>query len=292
MRITPLCIPCLLSRVFYEIAGADDEKKAEIMHECTRLFGEIFDPGANSAGLATHIHAKAYSLLGDPDPYRKAKEESNRVALELLPKAENLVKRSPNPLRTAMLVSIAGNVLDFGNMGSMGSARELVEQFDSLVCEDLAVDDTPSLIRHIRKPSTREVLYFADNSGEIIFDTLVIRELKRLGKRVVLVVKGEPILTDATMADVREHGLEKEVDGVLTTGSFAVGVDLGRIPKELRGRLKKADLIIAKGMGNYESFSDSGYGPIAYLLRTKCAPVAASLGVKENINVVRFLKNP
>jgi uncharacterized protein with ATP-grasp and redox domains len=99
---------------------------------------------------------------------------------------------------------------------------------------------------------------------------------------LTLVVKGAPILTDATMYDVKTLQLNKLVDDVATTNGFAVGVDFEKIDKDLQKKLKNADLIICKGMANWESFSDEGYKPIAYFLRTKCDPVANSMQLKSS----------
>jgi len=101
-------------------------------------------------------------------------------------------------------------------------------------------------------------------------------------------VKGENILSDATMDDALEIGLDKEVDDVLTTGCFAVGVDFEKLPSNVKKLLDQADIILAKGMGNYEAFSDTKYRPIAYLMRTKCSAIANSLGVPQDINVIKI----
>jgi uncharacterized protein with ATP-grasp and redox domains len=67
-----------------------------------------------------------------------------------------------------------------------------------------------------------------------------------------------------------------------------VGIDLSTVPEETRLAIVEADLIISKGMANFESLSDADVGPIAYLLRTKCDPVARSIGEAKDINVVKL----
>jgi uncharacterized protein with ATP-grasp and redox domains len=150
------------------------------------------------------------------------------------------------------------------------------------VAQGIDIDDTD---RIAALANGADVLYLVDNCGEIYFDELLIEELKSLGARVTLVVRGEYILTDVTMEDVQRMGLDKKVDRVLTTGSNAVGVSLEEAPAELLNALRTADLIISKGMANYESLSDAGFKPMAYLLRAKCEPVAASIGAKKGMNV-------
>jgi hypothetical protein len=128
-----------------------------------------------------------------------------------------------------------------------------------------------------------------DNCGEIVFDRLLVNELKSMGVRVVGVVKGEPILTDVTEADLRTTGMDKVFDVCLTTGSFAIGIDTDLIGEELGLELDQADLIISKGMANFESLSDKKYPRVAYLMRTKCRPVAEAIGAGRDQNVVKLL---
>jgi uncharacterized protein with ATP-grasp and redox domains len=105
---------------------------------------------------------------------------------------------------------------------------------------------------------------------------------------VVGVVKGEPILTDVTEADLRTTGMDKVFDVCMTTGAFAIGIDMNLIGQPLREELEHADLIISKGMANFESLSDQKLPRVAYLMRTKCRPVAEAIGAGEDQNVVRL----
>jgi hypothetical protein len=130
----------------------------------------------------------------------------------------------------------------------------------------------------------------ADNVREIVYDGLLIEQMRKLGARVTLVVRGAPILTDATMEDVWEFGLDKVADGVTTTGSNAIGIKLDEIPAELRDILPRASLIIAKGMANYEMLSEYSFKPVAYLMRVKCAPVAESVGARVGDFIARLVR--
>ena len=241
-----------------------------------------------SAEVATRAHRAAYEALGTEDPYAEQKALSNRVALGLLPRAREMYETSPPPdrLRTAALLSIVGNVLDFGIDGGLEGPGALDDAFDHLVAQGLGRDDSEELARML-SPGTR-VAYLTDNCGEIVFDQLLLEELRSRGCSVTLVVKGEPILTDATREDVEALGLEGLVDRVMDTGPRAVGVDLATVPSETREAILSADLVISKGMANLESLSDTDVRPIAYLLRTKCHPVAGTVGEAKDINVLKL----
>jgi len=201
-----------------------------------------------------------------------------------LPHARELIARTPpaERFRRAVLLAIAGNTFDFGVQGHHVETGDFGAFLDRMVGQGLDTDEADRIEALARDAN---VLYLADNCGEIFMDELLMEQLQALGARVTLVVRGGNILTDATMEDVRRMGLDRKVGRVLTTGSNAVGISLKEAPAELLDALRSADLIISKGMANYESLSDAGFGPIAYLLRAKCEAVAAALGVKKGMNV-------
>jgi uncharacterized protein with ATP-grasp and redox domains len=237
--------------------------------------------GAPATHLSTKIHREAYKVLGDIDPYRVKKKKSNEAAKKLLLFAKEFVAEKDS-FRRAVLVSIIGNSFDFGVLG-FDADKEIVKETMLVQFErGLDVDDTEKM-----KSLLENVVYLADNCGEIIFDTLLFEEIKKLGGRITLVVRGAPILNDVTMKEAKELGLDKKVDMVLTTGSNAIGLCLREAPEELVEALGKASLIISKGMANYETMSEYNFRPIAYLLKTKCETVAEALGLSRNMNVAR-----
>ena len=168
----------------------------------------------------------------------------------------------------------------------MEAPEELVQRFNSILDEGLRRDDTEGMKGILEKGG--EVFLFGDNCGEIIFDKVLIKELKEYDIHLTYVARGAPILTDATIEDVREFGIDKMVDETATTNAFAVGVPMDKLDPDIRKRVEYATLLIAKGMANWESFSEHDYRPIAYLLRTKCKPVADSIGEKQEINVAKL----
>ena len=286
MKTTPQCAPCLLNRVLYEaeLSTRDRELRFKAVQGGMEYLLEHYRPGSDAIEISTGIHRKAYEILRDKDPYRSKKELSNRLAAAAVPQARKLIAGAPaaGRFRMATLIAIAGNTFDFGVQGHDVETRDFPSFLAHTIRQGLGVDDTDRIAALARGA---DVLYLADNCGEIYFDELLIDELKSLGAKVTLVVRGDYILTDVTLEDVRRMGLDEKVDRVLTTGSNAVGVSLKEAPAELIEALRAADLIVSKGMANYESLSDAGFRPMAYLLRAKCEPVAASLGVKKGMSV-------
>jgi uncharacterized protein with ATP-grasp and redox domains len=287
MEIDPECVPCLLGRVLYEAELCDPRKTRAAMKDALKVLMEGFEPGANSAEVATRVHKRAYQVLGSADPYRELKARSDEVARSIYPRAEALIESSSNRLETAVLVSIAGNVMDYGIAG-LDDPTALSREFDSIVRQGLNVNDLPEARKLLVGAS--KVIYLLDNCGEGVLDTLLVREIKALGPRVIGVVKGEPILTDVTMEDAVRSGLVKEFDGTVTTGMFAVGLGTATMGDKLRREMEEADLIVSKGMANFESLSDSGFKPVLHLMKAKCRPVAEAVGAHKGDNVARLVR--
>jgi hypothetical protein len=288
MKVRAECAPCLLRRILYETNQVDPRKAKAVMTVAIEALAEAWDPDETSTVIAAKVHRRAYDAIGSQDPYEKVKAVSNMVAAKLLPRARRRVVASKNRLREAVLASIIGNVLDFGIRSAVDRPEELIASFDGLWEEGLHRDDTKKIAKHIRKGV--KIAYLTDNCGEIIFDTILMDELRARGAIVTLVVKGEKILTDATLEDVEALGIKEHVDAVATTEGFAVGVPIKPMPKRLRRLLEGSDLIIAKGMGNYEALSDQPFRPVAYLMRTKCVPVAESIGEPLDKNVAKLFE--
>ena len=290
MKIQTECVPCLIKRIIYESEQStkNPEIRKKVVQNACRALGDLYDPNTCSASIATKVHKIAYDTLGDIDPYKELKAESNRVALSLVPRVEEMVKKSADPLMTSMICSIVGNMLDFGIRGGSSHPSQLLDIFEKTISDGLGYDDTVK-VKELLK-SSRRIVLFTDNCGEIVFDKILCQQIKKYNSDlfITLVVKGEYILSDATMEDAVELGFDEVVDEILTTGCFAVGVDFEKLPDTVEKRLKECDLIICKGMANYESFSETDYKPIAYLLRTKCNSIAGSMGLPLDINAVKI----
>ena len=290
MKIQTQCVPCLMKRIIFEAEQStnDIKKRTKAIKNACKLLSELYDPNECSATIATKVHKIAYESLGDDDPYRDLKNQSNKIALSLIPKVEELIRKSDDPLKTSIICSIIGNTMDFGIDGSSDKPENLKDIFGSMMADGLGYDDTKGFEELLSK--SKKVVLFTDNCGEIVFDKVLCKELKKFNSDIflTLVVRGEPIISDATIADAEELQFNEVVDEVLTTGCFAIGVDFERLPKELEKTLEQADLIICKGMANYEAFSETDYRPIAYLLRTKCSAIANSIKLPVNINAVKL----
>jgi damage-control phosphatase, subfamily I len=214
----------------------------------------------------------ARDATGVKDPFAAAKAETNRLALSLLPALRRKIAAAPDPLRMALKVALSGNVIDLG----IGHAFDLERDAEQITESPLTIDHYEDFARLLK--GCRRLLFLCDNAGEIAFDTLLVEQLKRRCE-VIACVKSGPIINDAIMEDARAVGLTDMVK-VIETGSDYIGVEWEYTSPEFREAFTSADIILAKGQGNFETLGERPE-ELFFLLKAKCAEVAAELGVKE-----------
>lgn len=289
MRFTADCAPCLMRRVLFQSRLDGRGLEFDAVKASVDVLSERMRDDIPSVGIATEVHRRAYAAIGSDDPYRDIKVRADEVAEDYVDMLDRAVLASDDPLRAAITAAVVGNIMDFGAGSAISDPDEFMGVFDDMMAQGLGCDDTDLLRAKLDEVSG--VVYMFDNCGESQLDKVLIRQLRRMGKRVVGVVRGAPILNDVTEEDARRIGLDCELDRLLTTGKFYIGIDWDDYPAELEEEILGCGLIIAKGMANYEATSDRRLPvPIVHILRTKCRPVASSLGVPENINVVRLIE--
>ncbi|TFG32871.1 DUF89 family protein [Candidatus Thorarchaeota archaeon] len=288
MKVSLECAHCLLERAINQVrlATDDEELQMDVITAMTKFLGTNFNSESVPSHIGTDRDLMVQRMTGK-DPYEALKRESNIMALNILPELLQLVDEasdSHSKFRTATLIAAAANAIEFDVSGREFSLDEL-RHILSNVESDLAVDQ----VDEFRKlcETAKDVIFLHDNAGEVVLDMILIREIKRLGPKVTAVVKGGPILNDATMIDADEVKLGEYADEVIDTGAPAIGVNLERNSKEFLDLFYSAEIIVAKGMGNFESLTEFEPGsPTVHIMRTKCNPVAKHVGVPKNKNVV------
>ena len=289
MKVGARCGFCLLHRGYQQILRAtdDEEIRKEAIGALLRLMGEMYTPDEIPAIIGSERDRIIHRVTGCPDPYEGLKRQANEKALEMLP---GLVERveSAEPgerLRLACLVACLGNVIEYDVPGHSADVENV---FKGLGEDGFHFDDLDEF-KGLLSPGV-SVLYLTDNAGEIVFDRLVVRELRQLGCRVTVAVKGGPSLNDALMADAEDVGMVEEADMVITTGSDAVGINLSEASEEFLDAYNSADAILSKGMANWETLTEyEAPCPLLYLFRTKCEPVAVSVGAPLGVNVAKLV---
>jgi uncharacterized protein with ATP-grasp and redox domains len=234
--------------------------------------------------MGQRIHRLVRELSGRRDPYRETKKRFTQLALEKYPRLQALVEYSPLPLRTAVRLAIAGNDIGCGVNGEL--AEPQVDEAIQQALDSPLRGNEQNLSTAIS--SSTGILYLADNAGEIVFDRLLIQQMPL--DRVTVVVRGAPVLNDATLVDARAAGLTELVE-VIDNGSDAPGTILDDCSARFRQRFHAADLIIAKGQGNYESLREVEKD-IFFLLTVKCPVIVRDLGCPVGSRVLRRSTRP
>jgi hypothetical protein len=271
MKTNLSCIPCFARQALdaARAVSADPAFHERVLREVLRWVANM-DLDRPPPAMAQRLHRRLRELTGVADPYRSAKAAHGRLALALLPELQAALRTAADPLELAVRIAIAGNVIDLGATGPVteSALRGALHEAIRLPF----VGDLDGLRAAVAQ--TRRILYLADNAGEIVFDRLLVEQLPL--DRVTLVVRGAPVLNDATREDARAAGLEPLVE-VIDNGSDAPGTLLSDCSAAFLRRYAAADLILAKGQGNFESLSDERRD-IFFLFRVKCPVVAERAG--------------
>jgi uncharacterized protein with ATP-grasp and redox domains len=265
------CLPCFLKQTVIALRqyGGDERTHQKVFREVLAIMQDT-DMSRPPAYTTTFIHRAIREGIAR-DPFEKIKKEYNAIALSLYPGLRDKVKTSPDPLWTASRLAIAGNIIDFGIFTTI----DIETSIDRSLKAEIAVDDYASFREDLL--TADNILYLLDNAGEIVFDRLLIEELREAGKHVTAVVKGSAVLNDVTRDDAVQAGLESVCE-VMDNGSDAIGTILPWTSSAFRSAFGNADLIISKGQGNFETLS--GTGEKAYFLfQSKCDVVSQELGL-------------
>ena len=265
------CIPCFARQALDAVVEAvADPVRREVL--LRRLLRDIADGdwSGTPPAMAQRLQRSIREALGDPDPYRAVKDRMNEMALNLVPTMRARIAAHPDPREAAVRVAIGGNLLDVGAKTQI-AAEDLPAHLETIWTQPLR-GDVEGLFREADRAHC--ILYLADNAGEIVFDKLLIEQLP--AGKITLFVRGRPVLNDATVADAETAGLPELVP-VLGNGSDAPGTILDDCSDEFRDWFARADLVIAKGQGNYETLSEVDKN-LYFLFTVKCPLVSARVG--------------
>jgi len=278
VKINLECVPCYVNQ------GLDASEYAEMTEKerwktirtvCKELSNSNEKTPAAKIGQKIHKIVRDNSETGDP--YRKKKELSNKKAKEYFEDFLNKVNRSENPVNDAAKLATAGNIVDFGPRGGF----DIKATLEDGLAEDFAINHWKSFAERLN--NAKKLLYFADNSGEIIYDELFLKTLLRETpvEEIMLVVKGGPFLNDVTLEDARNLSLD-EIDGVeLRTVDNGDG---GKSPElwsaEVEDWIDRYDLTVSKGQANYEGLNEYVRPDLFFLLVVKCQLLERNIGAE------------
>lgn len=285
MRIYLDCIPCFVRQALHSarLVTSEEHIHEKVVREVLRLAIDL-DVSQSPPAIGQQIHRLIRKLVKDNDPYCKIKNRFNELALNLYPKLKTCVRTSEDPLATAARLAIAGNIIDFGVNSTLEESH-----VKETISDSLSGYLDPEQIQGLKDAAmaAEKILYLADNAGEIVFDRLLIEQLP--AEKIAVVVKGKPVINDATMEDAEFAGLTEIVE-VIDNGSDAPGTILQDCSQTFRDRFEDADLVIAKGQGNYETLSDVDKD-IFFILKVKCFVIARDIGCEVGEMILQQSKS-
>ena len=271
MKLYLDCIPCFFDQAIRarRIAGADEKTIKRLLDEIGAMLKDI-PMDTMSPEIGRRIYGKIREATGNADPYREVKIRGTEQALAFYDSLKNEIAESDDPLLTAVRLAVAGNVIDYG----INRRFDMEQEIHEVMHKEFAIFDYVEFRRHLAE--AEDVLYIGDNTGEHVFDRLLIEEM---GKPTVFAVREVPVINDVTYDDAVRGGLDKAAT-IMSSGSDAPGNILKFCSAEFMDVYDRAGLIISKGQGNYEALSDEPT-TIFFMLKAKCSVIAEDVGVKE-----------
>lgn len=263
------CLPCFLHQALRAARMAtSDEKKIKLVLDEVGMMLPTISLESTPPESGRRIYQKIHEITGNPDPYKAIKSSSTEEALSLYPYMKSLVEKSDDRLLTAIRIAIAGNVIDFGP----NRAFDMKEEIETTLSKDFAICDYDRFKHALNQ--FEKILYIGDNAGECVFDRVL---LETLDKSATYVVRGKPVLNDATMEDARQAGIVGVAE-LISSGTDAPGTLLNTCNESFLRRYDDAELVISKGQGNFEALSSQKKN-IFFLLKAKCPIIAKHLGL-------------
>lgn len=273
------CIPCFVKQTISALgkANLDSNDSEKILRTVLQHMSRI-DFDLSPPEMARTIHRMIREISGNADPFSDEKKRDQNLALQLLPQLEQNMLLSDDPFKSAILLAIAGNSIDHGVYHDLSEQQALNALEQGLHVP--LIGDTDQFVNAIDQAES--ILYLGDNAGEIVLDKLLLHQLPL--EKTTFVVRGGPILNDALMADAEQAGITELVP-VIDNGDDSPGTLLKYCSNEFHEKFQHADLIIAKGQGNYETLSDVE-GNIFFLLKVKCSVVANNIGCEIGSSIL------
>ena len=287
------CIPCFFRQLLEgaRLVNASPTQQKKLIDEFARIV-PVVSLEASPPELARQGYRLLKKITRHPDPYKAIKQKSNRLALRFLGELKKKVAHSKDRLLTAIELAIAGNIIDFGVKNNLNVKEELKK---ILIAENKSIQEKTLFhypqFRYVLK-SANNILYLADNAGEVVFDRVLVEEIKRLFPEKIIhyAVKEKPVINDALLEDAQKCGMHK-IAQVISNGSDAPGTVLGLCSKKFKKIYLNSDMIISKGQGNFESLAPEKK-PAFFLFMVKCPVVAKETGCKIGQTVLLYnLKN-
>lgn len=268
MKLNPYCMCCAVNKQEEKIRKFPDmDKKTEYMKKVMSILSSAEEQDC-SPSFSVEIK-KLYSEFWNcpAEDYTEIKKEFNQLMLNVEASVEEKIRTSADPLETALLYARIGNYIDFAALENV-SQETMLKLLENENQEPLSQTEYANFQTDLSTAKT--LVYLTDNCGEIVLDKLAVKILKEKYPQlnITVIVRGYPVVNDATMEDAEEIGLT-DIVKVTGNGSNVGGTWFPGLSNEARTLLEQADVILAKGQGNFETMNDCGLN-VYYLFLCKC----------------------
>jgi uncharacterized protein with ATP-grasp and redox domains len=257
------------------MSGATPSQEKTVVQQTLSLLSHQPE-GATPPAIGAQVHDVVRAVTGNNDPYQGVKQAATAGALAMLPALYALMDASEDKLETAVRLSIAGNIIDFGP----NPDYDLWKVVKRVLSQDFAINDLQLL--RVQLETAASILFLGDNAGETVFDRILIEALPL---PVTYVVRGGPVINDATYEDALSAGID-HVGDIIDNGTRIPGTILSECSSTFQAEFNAADIVLAKGMGNYETLSTTPR-PVFFLLQVKCPVIAGDIGAPYGSIVVK-----
>jgi uncharacterized protein with ATP-grasp and redox domains len=276
LNIDEACVSCIINQSVKvaDAINANTDLREKLHSEVTKMSQE-FSYSNTPPEIAADVYKYMAQIAQKKDLYDEVKQLSTQKALSFVPQLKTKLKNASDKLLVTTKIAVAGNVIDLAAEVEFDLKEELEKIFDT----EFSHNDFDTL--KIQLTNASKIVVLGDNVGEHIFDYIFIETLQELYPQlhIAYFVRGVPIINDVTLSEAKEAGFDslcELVDSGVNTPGFAYA----RANKYAQKLFDEADLVLSKGMGNYESLTPSHKTNIFFLLKVKCEVVASSLGAK------------
>jgi len=273
LNLTPTCVTCIFSQSLRvcEKLQIDSETTKKVLDSVAGMIPEwSFDE--TPPQVAARVYPEIAKLLQTDDIYYDFKREATERAKAFIPFVEEMIDKHNDKFYASLKAAVAGNVIDLAAQQQFDLEEEVAKVFDS----PFEIDNSEELRKILQ--SSKNLLVVGDNAGEHLFDKVMMKCLKENFENlnIFYAVRGKPIINDITIKEAIEAGID-EVAEIVDSGVDTPGLDLNRASEKMLSVYEQADVVLAKGMGNYESLCGISTRPTFFLLKVKCSVVAESL---------------
>jgi len=278
------CLPCLLRQALQvaRITHCSQDKQFHILQAVSSLIAGL-DVMESPPSNAAPIYKKIAEITGCEDPYYEKKRMTNAQAMAIVPGLRQEICGMSDELASAVRFAIAGNIIDYGAFETFDIAGALEKSRTAR----LAVDHFSQFSDALDQLGQgSKILYLTDNCGEIVYDSLLVEYLHKRGFDITIAVKDGPIINDALLEDALIAGLDRYAR-IITNGGRFPGTELGGCSPQFLDQFQNADLVIAKGQGNFESLSEVDR-EVFFLLTIKCAVAAEHMAELSGVHVEKL----